>query len=165
MLSQRLRELEQAGVIRRRKLPPPAGSWIYELTDWGHELKPIALALGTWALRSQSFPRDAPVGTDSVILALGTLFDADTAGDLSARYELRLGEHAFNVEIAGGQIEVDRGAAEYPDAMIDTDPMTLATLIRGQRTLGDAAVTVAGDRDAVTRFLQVFPAPASSTGP
>ena len=63
MLAQRLRELEQAGVVRRRKLPPPAATWVYELTDWGRELKPIAISLGTWALRSPSFPatpRSAP---------------------------------------------------------------------------------------------------------
>ena len=122
VLSQRLRELEQAGIVQRRKLPPPAGSWVYELTDWGRELKPIVIALGTWALRSPSFPRDAPVGTDSVILALGTFFDADAAGDLSARYELRLGENAFHVRIADREIDVDRGAADDPDAIIETDP-------------------------------------------
>src|SRR3954454_8955296 len=109
VLAQPLRTLEQAAIVRRRNLPPPAGSWIYELTDWGHELKPIALALGTWAIRSPSFPLDADVGTDSVILALGTFFDAEAAGDLEARYELRLGEHAFQVQIADRQIDVDRG--------------------------------------------------------
>src|SRR5215213_3215676 len=105
VLAQRLRELEQAAVIRRRKLPPPASSWIYELTDWGHELKPIALALGTWAIRSESFPRDAPVGTDSVILALGTFFDPDAADGLSARYEIRLGENVFHADIADRRID------------------------------------------------------------
>ena len=48
----------------------------YELTDWGRELKPIIISLGSWAIRSPSFPRDAPVSTDSVILALSTFFDA-----------------------------------------------------------------------------------------
>src|ERR671922_1331627 len=69
VLAQRLRELEQAAVVRRRRLPPPAGSWVYELTDWGRELKPMLLSLGAWAIRSPSFPPDAPVSTDSVILA------------------------------------------------------------------------------------------------
>src|SRR5882724_9674006 len=48
VLAQRLRELERAGVALRRKLPPPAGSWVYELTDWGRELEPVVLALGRW---------------------------------------------------------------------------------------------------------------------
>ena len=122
VLTQRLRELDEAGIVRRRKLPPPAGSWIYELTDWGRDLKPIVLSLGTWALRSPSLPADAPVGTDSVILALGTFFDAEAAGDLNARYELRLGEHAFAVGIADRAIDVDRGTVDDPDAIIETDP-------------------------------------------
>src|SRR3954452_21679463 len=47
VLAQRLRELEDGAIVRRRKLPPPAASSIYELTEWGQELKPIALSLGT----------------------------------------------------------------------------------------------------------------------
>jgi DNA-binding HxlR family transcriptional regulator len=163
VLSQRLRELEQAGVVQRRKLLPPAGSWVYELTEWGRELKPIVLTLGTWALRSRSFPDDAPVGTDSVILALGTFFDADAAGDLTARYELRLGEHAFDVQIADRAIELDRGTADDPDAIIDTDAVTLSALIWERRELTDALragdITIEGDQRAVTRLLELFPRP------
>src|SRR5215468_6255857 len=90
VLSQRLRELEQAAIVRRRKLPPPAGSWVYELTDWGRELHPTMILLGSWALRSPTFPEDAPVGDDSVVLSLQTFFDPAAAKDLNARYELRL---------------------------------------------------------------------------
>ena len=76
VLSQRLRELEDAAVVERRKLPPPAASWIYELTDWGRRLKPILLALGVWAVHSPAFTGEGPVGTDSVILGLSTFFTA-----------------------------------------------------------------------------------------
>ena len=159
VLSQRLRQLEEAEIVRRRKLPPPAATWVYELTDWGRELKPIAIALGTWALRSPTFPHDAPVGTDSVILALGTFFDADAAGDLTARYELRLGENTFGVRIADREIDVDRGAPENPDAVIETDASTLSAVIWERRDLADADITIDGDQAAVTRFLALFPRP------
>ena len=79
VLAQRLRELEQAGVVRRRRLPPPAGSAVYELTDWGRELESILITLGVWGVRSPSFSGDAPVGMDSVLLALRTFFDPDAA--------------------------------------------------------------------------------------
>jgi DNA-binding HxlR family transcriptional regulator len=168
VLAQRLRELEQAAVVQRRKLPPPAGSWIYELTDWGRELKPIVISLGAWALRSPSFPRGAPVGTDSVILALGTFFDADVAEDLRASYELRLGENAFDVRVADRRIEIGRGRADNADATIDTDAPTLSSLIWDGRELADALragdITIAGDQRAVTRFLALFPAPGPSIG-
>ena len=164
VLAQRLRELEQAAIVQRRKLPPPAGSWIYELTDWGRELKPIVISLGSWAIRSPSFPRGAPVGSDSVILALSTFFDAAAAGDLDARYELRMGENAFDVRVADRTIEVDRGAADDPDAIIETDTATFSALIWDGRDLADALrtgeIAIEGDHDAVTRFLGLFPQPA-----
>jgi DNA-binding HxlR family transcriptional regulator len=44
VLSERLRELEQSGIVRRRKLQPPAAARVYELTDWGTQLDPAVLA-------------------------------------------------------------------------------------------------------------------------
>ena len=151
---------------RRRKLPPPASSWIYELTDWGHELKPIVISLGKWALRSPSFPDEAPVGTDSIILALGTFFDAEAAGDLRARYELRLGEHTFDVHIADGAIALERGSVADPDAVIETDSTTLSAVLWNGRDLADALregdISVVGDQRAFTRFAELFPRPLAT---
>ena len=39
VLAARLRELQHANVVRRRLLPPPASSMVYELTDGGRELE------------------------------------------------------------------------------------------------------------------------------
>src|SRR5579864_4778053 len=91
VLSQRLQELEQAGIVRRRKLGPPAGVWVYELTDWGLDLQPVVLALGRWGSRSPLIPA-ADLSVDALILALQTMFDSRAADGLRARYELRLGE-------------------------------------------------------------------------
>jgi len=166
VLAQRLRELEEAGIVQRRKLPPPAGSSIYELTPWGRELKPIIVSLGSWAIRSPSFPSDAPVGTDSVILALETFFDAGAAGDLRAGYELRLGENTFRARVADGAIELDRGPADGPDATIAADAATLSAVIWNGRDLGEALdagdLAIEGDRRAVTRFLGLFPHPRAA---
>ncbi len=163
VLSQRLRELEQAGIVQRRTLPPPAGSSVYELTEWGRELKPIVLSLGTWAVRSPSFPEGAPVGTDSVILALSTFFDADAARDLDARYELRLDGSTFHVSIADGRIEVDRGPAEHPVAIVETGATTFSSIVWNGRDPDDALRTaelrITGDRSAVDRLLGLFPKP------
>src|SRR6185295_7536559 len=48
VLTQRLRDLSEAGVVRRRRLGPPAATWVYGLTDWGAELEPIILELAQW---------------------------------------------------------------------------------------------------------------------
>src|SRR3954447_26855199 len=161
VLSQRLRELEEAEVGKRRKLPPPAASWIYELNAWGGELKPILLALGVWSVRSPSFTGEGPVGTDSVILGLSTFFDGEAAGDLDARYELRLGDDVFGVRVTAGAIDVGREPAATPDAIVTTDIDTLRALIWNHRALDDALradeIAIEGDRDAVIRLLGVFP--------
>jgi len=166
VLAQRLRDLEQGAIVQRRKLPPPAGSWVYELSDWGRELKPVIIALGTWAIRSPSFPHDAPVGTDSVILALGTFFDAGVAGDLSARYEIRLGESTFDVRITDGEIELERGTATDPDATVVTDAESFSAIIWDGRDLSEALrtgdITIDGDEGAVRRLIEAFVRPEAA---
>jgi DNA-binding HxlR family transcriptional regulator/putative sterol carrier protein len=163
VLSERLRELERAGIVQRRKLPPPAASRVYELTDWGRELEDTVLSLGRWAARSPSGLSAAPIGADSIILALRERFDAGAARGLRAGYELRLGEDRFRVEVADDAIAVARGGAERADATIDADPDTLDAVLWGSRSLGDAeragTLTIEGDRAAVKRFVQLFPAP------
>jgi DNA-binding HxlR family transcriptional regulator len=163
VLAQRLRELEQSGVVRRRRLPPPAGSWVYELTEWGRELEPIVISLGSWAVRSPSFPDGDPVGVDSVMLALKSFFDADAADGLRARVELRLGEARFRLRIADGTFELSRGQADEPDAVVTTDQGTLSAVLWKGRALADAVragdMTIDGDRRAVTRLVGLFPQP------
>jgi DNA-binding HxlR family transcriptional regulator len=164
VLSQRLGELERAGVLRRRKLPPPAGSRVYELTDWGRELEEIVVALGRWGARSPTPPDDAPiVSADSIILALRARFDPGAAHGLRAGYELRLGEDRFGIEVADDEITAARGDAHRPDATIDTDPDTLNAVLWRGRSLADAqrsgTMTIEGDKAAVERFVALFPMP------
>jgi DNA-binding HxlR family transcriptional regulator len=169
VLTQRLRELEQEGVVRRRKLAPPAGSWVYELTDWGLELEPVVIALGRWGSRSPSAPEGSPDGADSLILALRTLFHPHAAEGLTASYELRLGEDRFHAEVTAGRLDVVRGEAPEADATVDTDPATLAALLWDGRRLGEALrsgdITIEGDRAAVGRFLEAFPQPEPAALP
>ena len=163
VLAQRLRELERAGVVRRRKLPPPAASRVYELTDWGMELEPVIIRLGRWGARSPSRPRDAGLGVDSLILSFRTMFDPRAADGLNASYELRLGEESFRAEVAEGRFEVARGGTVRPDAIIEADPATLAALVYEGRELAEALssgdIRIEGEREAVERFLRLFPLP------
>jgi DNA-binding HxlR family transcriptional regulator/putative sterol carrier protein len=164
VLSERLRELERAGVVRRYKLPPPAGSRVYELTDWGRELEQIVISLGRWAARSPTPPSDAPiVSADSIILALRARFDSGAAHGLRASYELRLGEDRFRIEVADDEIEAARGGAHQADATIDTDPGTLDAVLWGGQSLAGAQrsgrMTIEGDKAAMERFVRLFPMP------
>lgn len=163
VLAQRLRELEHAGVVRRHQLPPPAGSRVYELTERGHELEPVVLALGRWGSR-EAFPADpAAFGVDSAILALKTLFSPQTAHRLRGNFELRLGEQPFELRVGAARFEVKRGRPANPEAIIATDPSTLATLLwhdggvtQAERT---GRIRITGDRRAAKQLLKLFPLP------
>jgi DNA-binding HxlR family transcriptional regulator len=163
ILSERLRELEQSGVVHRRKLPPPAASRVYELTEWGKELEPVVIKLGAWGARSPVPPRHQEISASSIVLALRSLFDAESAADLQASYELRLGGEIFQVKIIGGELELGHGGAEAPAATIETDAGTLAALLTGQLPLDDAlgsgAASIEGSKRDARRFLKLFPMP------
>lgn len=163
VLSERLRELERFGVVKRRRLPPPAASQVYELTQWGMELEPVISALGRWGARSPLRPREAPMSTDAFVLALRTMFEPREAGGLEASYELRIGEESFRAAVDGGSFEIVRGSMDKPDATIEADVGTLAALVFGGRPLEEALcsgeVRIEGDRRAVERFLTLFPLP------
>jgi putative sterol carrier protein len=145
-------------------LPPPAASSVYELTEWGRELEPIVTKLGAWGARSPIPPESEEIGADSVVLALRSLFDAEAAGDLTATYELRIGENRFRVEIADGELELGRGAVGDPTAAIAlADAPTLAAILAGQlpldKALAAGTARIEGSKQAAKRFLRLFPMP------
>jgi DNA-binding HxlR family transcriptional regulator len=160
VLGQRLRELEESGIVRRRKLAPPAAAQVYELTEWGRELEPAVLSLGRWASRSPSFPADAEMGPDSLVLALKTAFDPGKAEGLEASYELRLGEVPFRIEVRDGEFDAAHGEAERPDATVRSDPNTIAGVVFGGNQLGKTVeageVQIDGNRRAVNALFRAL---------
>ena len=140
VLAQRLRELEQAGVLRRGTLPPPAGSHVYELTERGRALEPVVLALGALGQRGAGARPDEPrMGDDALVIALKTMFDPAAADGLDERYELRLGEQRFRLDVAAGASRPRAAANDEADATIEADLGTLATVLWHGGAAGDLA--------------------------
>ena len=79
VLTQRLAELEQRGLVRRRKLAPPASVQVYEATAWGLEAEPIVQALGRWAARSPGHDPTLPISGVSILLSFRTMISAKRA--------------------------------------------------------------------------------------
>jgi len=160
VLGQRLRELEESGIVRKRKLAPPAAAQVYELTDWGARLEPAVLALGRWASGSPSFPRDAKMGPDSLVLALKSTFDPDASTELNATYELVLDDLPFRIEVASGRFDATRGEADRPDATIRTSPDTMTALVLRGRSLRDALragdLAIDGSKRAVASLVRLL---------
>jgi DNA-binding HxlR family transcriptional regulator len=157
VLAQRLRELEEAGVLRRGTLPPPAGSRIYELTERGRALEPVVLALGRWGSDAPVPPGDPGMSEDALVIALKAMFDPAAADGLDKRYELRLNQQPFRVHVAAGRLDAARGPNDRADATIEADAPTLATVLWHGGVPGD--LTTTGDARAVERFLRLFRPP------
>ena len=167
VLTQRLRELTETGVVRRRRLGPPTAAWVYELTTWGADLGPIVTGLARWASHSPGMRYDAPLGTDSAVLSLEALFDPSAAAGVDATIALHLGDERFRLRIANSQLAVTRAETERPNATIDTNTNTLLSLLRANRPLDDALANgelrLAGDRALVEKFMCLFPTPLASS--
>jgi DNA-binding HxlR family transcriptional regulator len=154
VLSQRLGELEAAGVVERRN----ATGALYELTEWGRQLHPILLQLGRWGARSSRRPV-GELGVDALMLALESTFLPEQAAELQSTYELRLGDERFAVTIDEGAIAITRGSPRKADAVIETDSETLRALVFGGMKLAGAPVELAGDIRLAKAFFRLFSRP------
>jgi DNA-binding HxlR family transcriptional regulator len=163
VLAQRLRDLEEVGVVQKRKLPPPASVQVYELTEWGYGLEPVLISLGRWAVHSPLLPHDGTLGVNSLILSFRTMFNPVAAKGLKATYELRLGEETFYARVSNSQLEIVRGEMSKADVKVETSADTLTALVYGGRNLNEAIrageMKLEGDKKTLERFLKLFPLP------
>jgi DNA-binding HxlR family transcriptional regulator len=157
VLTQRLEGLEAAGVLTRRKLPPPASVQVYELTPWGYESAPIFQALGRWAVRSPRHDATRPFSPVSLMLSLRTMMSPAAAGDLDARIQLDMaGEHFFWVR-DGGEVKIGRGAIDAPDLVLRGTPSQIAGVVYAGAPL--SSIDVEGDARLAKRLPSLFPMP------
>jgi DNA-binding HxlR family transcriptional regulator len=157
VLTQRLAGLEEASILVRRKLPPPASVQVYELTPWGYEAAPIFQAIGRWAVRSPHHDPTRPFTPVSLMLSLRTMFSAAAAGDFAARIQLRIGNEDFFWVRKGGDIRIGRGEIDSPDFTLTASPTAIAGVIYAGAPLDSVAIE--GDLALARRFTTLFPMP------
>ncbi|WP_370615275.1 winged helix-turn-helix transcriptional regulator [Mumia sp. Pv 4-285] len=163
ILGTRLGELEQTGVLTKRKLPPPTAVTVYELTPWGRELEPAILALGRWGAATSEGPSTLSFSASSFILSLRTNFSPARARGVTARFAVRLGDERFAGTVDDGTLAVLRSDDPDVDVEIGGDPKVLASVVYTEATL-DAAlesgmIAVAGRRDLLDQIIDCFPLP------
>jgi len=167
VLTQRLGELEAAGVVQRRRLPPPAGAGVYELTAWGRELESIILALGRWGARSPQRKPGLPLGVDSLVLSWRTMFDAERAAGVSGTVELHIAGQVYHARLDNAEMRLLRGAAQEADAVLTGDVAAFVAVVyeglRFNDALRDGSLAVSGDKPLAKRFLGLFPLPQAAT--
>ena len=165
VLAQRLRDLEQAGIVHHRRLPPPYASQVYELTDSGRALEPVADRARPLGRRQRPGAQRRHVHESGRLHRLAADAVRPRArGDFAARVELRLGDDRFRVVIDDGHVEASRGELPDADAVIEAEPRTLLDVLHGHRPLAAALASgdmrLSGDKRAAKRFTQLFPLPA-----
>jgi DNA-binding HxlR family transcriptional regulator len=163
VLSERLKELEHAGVVRRRALPRPAASVVYELTDYGSQLDDAVMRLGLWGAQSLGEPGpDEIITPDSMTMALRSTFRPEAARGLNVRYELRLGEIVLHARIANGRLTVAEGPLADADLVIEAGPGIKAVLageVSPSQAIDSGILRVTGDPTLLERFAELFQIP------
>jgi DNA-binding HxlR family transcriptional regulator/putative sterol carrier protein len=161
LLSERLKGLEEDGIVRRRALPPPAASVVYELTPTGHDLEKTLLELGKWG--SQFMP---PLDEDSQFLHLGsyaltpkTFFRAEEAQGIDESYELHIDNEILTFRIRNGELRVRQGEAADADVILYASMQDYMGLLGGALDASDAVaqgvIKVDGDMEALRHFLRL----------
>lgn len=164
VLTERLAGLAEAGVLIRRRLPPPAAVQVYELTQWGYRAEPLIQELGRWAAMSDRHDPTLPLSPVSFMLSLRTMFDAAKAGDWRTRIGFRFPDAVFTGTVADGIFTVTRpemhDAPEGCDAVFAApEAPPLAAMVYLGMSASEVGVEVTGDLKAARRFTTLFDLP------
>jgi DNA-binding HxlR family transcriptional regulator len=157
VLTTRLRDLEQANLVARRRLPPPAAVLVYELTNDGEDLRSVIDALTRWGLRLMDHPTpDDTIRASWLALSLCVsvrpiFLPAD--GEL----ELRLDGEPHTVRERAGRLEARWGHAARPIAVVQSSIEAMYLIVSGQNKRDDLqareAFIITGDQQIGEAFL------------
>jgi len=157
VLTQRLADLEERGVVRKKRLPPPASVQVYEATEWGLEAAPVIARLGKWAARSPLHDPTLPISHVAIMMSLETMLDPDRARGMAGKLGFQLGETSYVAEIRDGRLEVERREIDNCEVKFTAAPGELAAVIYGGAPL--ETISVEGDMELAERFITLFPLP------
>jgi DNA-binding HxlR family transcriptional regulator len=169
LLAARLRRLERRGVVSRRRLPPPAASTIYELTERGRLLEPVLYALSRFGMHYLEPPdRHVSFDLETWLFGMRVAFKAECAEGVSETYQFHIDGVSGHVAVREGAFEAVPGEAKEPAVTITTTtPVLLALTTRRlspTRALSRRAVKLRGDRSAFLRFVRMFELPGPDAG-
>lgn len=181
ILSSRLRELTEAGVVAKRRLPRPAAATVYELTAWGADLEPALLALGRWAAGTAVDPDGQTLSLSSFALSLKTTFDPIAAAEVTTVMRLVMYDDVFDSRISAGTFAIGRSLESgssapgtraqpttgQPPVQLHGSPQDLAAVVYGDAGSATTAipggVRIDGPPGTLKTFASCFSIPQSPT--
>ena len=166
VLTSRLRELEEAGIVERRVRSHPGGGVDYALTEYGLELEEPVLRLGFWGAKALGSPAEGDViSVDSLALALRGAFRSEKARGPQRLYELRVDGKPLRIAVKGSRVSVPASSPEEPDVVVETAPGVMSKLLTGElyvdSAIGSGRVRVDGDVDEARRLFEMFRFPST----
>jgi DNA-binding HxlR family transcriptional regulator len=163
LLSDRIRQLESAGLVRREDAPPPIATTLFHLTEAGQELLPVLDAIGRWGVRFMTDPSEDDVFLGQWFAFPVSLFLHDREPDgPSASIELRAASSPVVVEVSDGSVRMRLGGAAAPDLILEGEPRLILGIFVGVITAAEAAdlgLHISGD---VNLLHRVLPQPAAT---
>jgi len=157
LLSDRIRELESAGLIRREDAPPPIATTLFHLTEAGAQLQPVLDAIGRWGVRYMPEPAEGDEfrGHWFAFPVSFFLHDRDPDGP-AVSIELRTASDPVVIEVSGGSARLRTGPAAAPDLVLQGEPRLILALFGGGLTAAEAAdrgLEIIGDASVLHRVL------------
>ena len=168
LLAQRLRELEQAGIVYAENAPPPVATTLYKLTALGEGLESVIKAIGAWArpLLEEVRERDTFQSHWAVLPFRFYLEDTQPEGP-PVQVQLETDDEPIVVDADGGSVNARVGRSENPDLVLSGPAQPTARLMMGRIDVSEAlrqGVTWRGDIGLLERLTMRVPAPGIQPG-
>jgi DNA-binding HxlR family transcriptional regulator len=165
VLSSRLRELEEAGLVRRSLSAAASSSVVYGLTPYGLELEGPVVHLGLWGSKSLGKPeKDDFFSTGALAIALRGAFRPERVKGDELVFEIRFGDRSLFVSVSDGQASFPPEPPSEPRVVLETAPEVFAGLLAGSVDIDSAVaagrVGLEGPKRKARRFFEIFRLPA-----
>jgi len=155
LLSERLRHLEEAGIVERQAAPAPVATTLYRLTGAGEELGPVLRALGHWGVRYMFDPTgDEAFRSAWLSFPITEYLEDRRPLDPPVTIEVDTGERPVTIEVGDGVVTHRPGPADEPDLVLRGDPPIVMAALTGMMAVGDAVragLETSGDTALLTR--------------
>ncbi len=167
LLAARLKMLEEAEIVRKRTLPRPAASTVYELTERGQALEPIVVGLARWGLELLGAPdSDQEWRPEWSVVAMRATFRPEASAGINESYQFWVDDEPFWATVRDGVATTGRGEVEDPAMVARADADTFLSVASGEQSI-EAAIEsgrypVSGDEVVFARCAAMFALPGRS---